>query len=259
MQSSNAATASHHFVAAFDAFPGRCWNSGTAPDLRRDAREWLGRISAAIVQGEAAPTVQIDALVAALARWLTEDRAGILGAVHDHFGRVGLRSHALCVAVLMMNCAHDLDLGAERIHAFGVAGLLHDIGKLAVPPQILDKPGKLDAAEFAVMRGHPEKGVFLLRRCGIDDPQIIEVCRHHHERADGSGYPGGLRHEQIGLAARLCAICDVYDALISKRSYKPAWSVDQALEQLRAIGQFDPQLLEIFVSSIACRQVAALS
>ena len=136
------------------------------------------------------------------------------------------------------------------------ASALHDVGKVGVPDSILLKPGKLTDAEFEVMRSHPVLGAELLEGLMRDFGQYemivmgAAVARAHHERWDGKGYPSGLSGKDIPLAARIVAICDVYDALTSKRVYKDAWTDDDAMQVLRdgAGTQFDPDLVKIFLA-----------
>src|SRR5262249_30726106 len=112
-------------------------------------------------------------------------------------------------------------------------GLLHDIGKLSVPVEILQKPGPLDDDEFWIIKQHPERGRELLAELGGFDDSVGRLVLDHHERLDGSGYPRGLRDRELDLATRIPPVCDVYDALISTRAYRAAWSQEQALTLLR--------------------------
>ncbi|MBA2936232.1 HD-GYP domain-containing protein [Sphingomonas sp. CGMCC 1.13654] len=159
--------------------------------------------------------------------------------------------HSVAVSALMMNFARVLDRPADEVSALGMAGLLHDVGKIAMPPAILNKPGKLTDEEFAVMRRHSEDGARILKAgTGVPD-EAFDVCLHHHERMDGRGYPFGLTGDRLSLAARMGAICDVYDALTSHRAYKDAWSPQKALAEMKAWeGHFDPVLLRAFIRSL---------
>jgi CHASE2 domain-containing sensor protein len=130
------------------------------------------------------------------------------------------------------------------------ASALHDVGKIGIPDRVLLKPGRLDDPEWTVMKSHAEKGAVLLSDSRSDLLQLAEViARTHHERWDGSGYPRGLAGEEIPLAGRICAICDVFDALVSPRPYKDPWAVKSALAEIRSQSghQFDPDLVDIFV------------
>ena len=167
--------------------------------------------------------------------------------------------HSIAVAALLIHFARSLKLPEEEVSALGLAGLLHDIGKMAVPKALLDKPGKLDPPEMAVLRHHPEKGHALLS-AGPKLPDIVlDVCLHHHERYDGRGYPKGLTGDQLSLAARMSSICDVYDAITSQRPYKRPWSPSEALSRMRSwTGHFDTELLDRFIESIGIHPVGGL-
>lgn len=156
-----------------------------------------------------------------------------------------------CTRVADLACALARDAGMdERILLWlRMGALLHDVGKVTVPDAILTKTGPLTPSEQAVMRLHPITGEALLT--GIDFPwDIRPMIRHHHERWDGTGYPDRLRGEEIPLAARLLTIVDVYDALTSARSYRPAFAPDDAVGLMRADSGtiFDPRLLDVFLS-----------
>ncbi|GAC1668629.1 MAG: hypothetical protein NVS9B8_11080 [Candidatus Limnocylindrales bacterium] len=153
---------------------------------------------------------------------------------------------------------HVRDLAAELAMATGIAAaeteqiawsaMLHDVGKIRVPDRVLLKPGKLDDDEWALIRKHPLWGEELLK--GDDGFALArQIARWHHEDWDGSGYPDALSGEAIPLAARIVRVVDVYDALRSERPYKPAWTVEQALQELRAMrGKgLDPDLVEVFL------------
>lgn len=156
--------------------------------------------------------------------------------------------HSVAVCALMIALARQLDLDEPTIADMGMAGLLHDVGKMAVPLTVLNKPAKLTDEEFALMQTHPEKGFRLLEETENLPALALDVCRHHHEKIDGTGYPHRLRGDQISLAARMGAICDVYDALTSNRAYKPAWMPLEAITRMREWeGQFDPELLFEFM------------
>ncbi len=187
----------------------------------------------------------------------------ISGSVHRNsralIGIVRLKSkdeytylHSVAVCALMVNFARHLGLPAATVRDLGLAGLVHDIGKMDVPSEILNKPGRLSDEEFAIARLHPERGVAMLGRMEAIPEAAIDVCHHHHEKIDGTGYPFGLKGDEISLAARMGAICDVYDALTSDRAYKHAWSPAEALTAMASWeGQFDRELFFAFCQSIA--------
>ncbi|MBV8394372.1 MAG: HD-GYP domain-containing protein, partial [Alphaproteobacteria bacterium] len=131
--------------------------------------------------------------------------------------------HSVAVCALMIGLSRQLGLSEAQTREAGLAGLLHDVGKMAMPLDVLNKPGKLTDEEFDVMRSHPERGWAMLSEGGAVPASALDVCLHHHEKIDGSGYPKRLKGEQISRLARMGAICDVYDAITSNRPYKTAW------------------------------------
>jgi HD-GYP domain-containing protein (c-di-GMP phosphodiesterase class II) len=141
--------------------------------------------------------------------------------------------HTRRVALLAVRVGEQLGLSASRLRTLAIGGLVHDIGKLAVPDAILKKPGALDDEEYGVVQGHPDWGTKLLNELGGFSQAVRQLVRDHHERLDGAGYPRGLKAEEIDLDTRILTVCDVYDALISKRVYRPAWTHEDAMALLR--------------------------
>jgi putative nucleotidyltransferase with HDIG domain len=140
--------------------------------------------------------------------------------------------HSLSVAALCISFGHYLGLEPHLIRALGVGGLLHDLGKVKVPSALLNKPGPLTAREWEVMKTHVAEGQQILEETtGIDQLSIC-VCQHHHERLDGTGYPEGLKGEQISKVGQIAAIVDIYDALCSERCYKHALAPTLALRKV---------------------------
>lgn len=154
--------------------------------------------------------------------------------------------HTRRVALLAVRVGEELALPAATLRDLAVGGLLHDIGKLSVPVEILRKPGRLEDHEFAAITCHPGAGVRLLRELGGFPPAVLRLVAEHHERLDGSGYPAGLGADRLGIGSRVLAVCDVYDALVSDRVYREAWSPQRALALLReeAGTGFDPACVE---------------
>jgi putative nucleotidyltransferase with HDIG domain len=150
-------------------------------------------------------------------------------------------AHSENVAALAVAVGEELGLAPDSLRRLAVAGLLHDIGKLQIPPAILNKPGRLTDDEFRTVKTHPQAGADILANVGSFDEEIPIVVAHH-ERLDGGGYPLGLRGEQIPLEARILAICDVYDALTSWRAYREPWTRERALELIESEtgAAFDP-------------------
>ena len=168
--------------------------------------------------------------------------------------------HSVAVCALMVSLARQLRLDERQTLAAGRAGLLHDLGKATVPLDVLNTPGKLTDEEFTVVRTHPEHGHAMLQAIGDVDAEVLDACLHHHEKMDGTGYPHRLQSEQIGLMARMTAICDVYDAVTSDRPYKKAWDPSEALRRMAEWSgtHFDKRLFQAFVKSIGIYPVGSL-
>lgn len=164
----------------------------------------------------------------------------------SHIRRISLYSRKLAVLAGMDSAAVEL---------ITLASPLHDIGKVAIPDRILNKPGKLDAEEWAVMKTHAEEGFKLLAHPDFGVMQAgAEIAITHHERWDGTGYPKGLAGEQIPIMGRVVALVDVFDALLSRRAYKEAWPLAQVAEQIGSLraSHFDPALVDILLENIEC-------
>jgi putative nucleotidyltransferase with HDIG domain len=158
-------------------------------------------------------------------------------------------THGHCQRVSFFGCvlADSMGMDARSLFWFRLGALLHDIGKIIVPTEVLNKAGELTEEEWAIMKRHPEAGLDLV--ADIDFPgDVRAIIRNHHERWDGRGYPDGLEGEEIPFAARILCVADVYDALTTARSYRDSLSHARAAEVMRASkGQFDPHLLEAFL------------
>jgi putative nucleotidyltransferase with HDIG domain len=200
-----------------------------ALDLRRAAqsRPLVGDVCGAdlVSAEEAFLGAQVHALITCL--------AGKDKYTEEHTRRVALRA---------VQVGEELGFTGRRLRALATGALVHDIGKLSVPDAVLQKPGPLTDEEFAVVKRHPEWGDKMLADLGFDT-DVRQLVRDHHERLDGSGYPHGYDRTLISLDARILAVCDVYDALISRRVYRDAWSHERAVALLHEESgtSFDPK------------------
>jgi putative nucleotidyltransferase with HDIG domain len=220
------------------------------PALLMNWRElgwWLGHLWELIGIGLVGVPVALDLHRAVQSRPLTGDlRCTELVAAADAF--LGPQVHALLrrlaekddytaehtrsVSLLAVRVGEELGLPPARLRQLAIGALLHDIGKLSVPNGILQKPAALTDAEYDVIRRHPDWGRDLALELGFG-PQVARLVSDHHERLDGSGYPRGLRETSLDLETRVLMVCDVFDALLSTRVYRDAWTLDRALQLLR--------------------------
>ena len=167
--------------------------------------------------------------------------------------------HSVAVCALMVALARQIQLPDAQVRSAGFAGLLHDIGKATSPDDILNKSGKLTDVEFNVMRQHPVAGHALLLEAQGADDIALDVCLHHHEKIDGSGYPHKLRDSEISLFAKMGAVCDVYDAVTSERPYNKGWDPAETIHRMAEWkGHFDPTIFQLFVKSIGIYPVGSL-
>jgi putative nucleotidyltransferase with HDIG domain len=167
--------------------------------------------------------------------------------------------HSVAVCAMMVALSKKLGLDEPQTRLCGMAGLLHDMGKVAMPIEVLNKPGKLTDAEFDIMRSHPAEGHKILANSSSVDAVSLDVVLHHHEKIDGSGYPERLKGDDISLYAKMAAVCDVYDAITSNRPYKSGWDPAESLRRMAEwSGHFDPKVFQAFVKSIGIYPVGSL-
>jgi HD-GYP domain-containing protein (c-di-GMP phosphodiesterase class II) len=201
-----------------------------AIDLRRaaESRPLWGDLSAAEL------VAKEEAFLGSRVRALTLRLAEKDGSTEEHTRRVALRA---------VQVGEELGLPPHRLRDLAIGGLLHDIGKLSVPDRILKKPGPLTDEEFDLVKQHPEWGRKLLGELGGFGDTVRRLVLDHHERLTGDGYPRGLEGGQLELDTRLLTVCDVYDALVSPRVYRPAWTHERAIALLREESgtAFDPR------------------
>lgn len=190
-----------------------------------------------LIQEQADETTRIQEEVIFSFAEITENKSGQTG---QHIKRVSEYSEIL---------AEQLGLPAETCEQIRIASTMHDVGKLMIPSEILDKPGKLTNEEYAVIKTHTTYGGKLLENVEGDVLKLSRtIAMQHHERYDGKGYPSGIAGEEISLEGRIVSVADVYDALTSRRSYKEAWDEKDAYQEiLKGKGtQFDPQVVDAF-------------
>jgi putative nucleotidyltransferase with HDIG domain len=209
--------------------------------------------------GKAVDVNEILPVVDDISRSVLRNSDALIGLVRLKTKNDYTYMHSVAVCALMVALGRQLGMSESELRDAGLAGLLHDIGKMAVPDQILDKPGSLTDEEFRVIKMHPVVGHRILSKSGGVPDTALDVALHHHEKIDGSGYPHGLADAQISLHARMGAICDVYDALTSNRVYKAGWCPTQAIRKMATWkGHFDPSIFQAFVKSVGIYPVGSL-
>jgi putative two-component system response regulator len=180
-----------------------------------------------------------------------EPTEGILYALAQAVEQRDVHTSGHCARMAFIGVSLGIAMGLERECLISLyrGGYLHDVGKVGIPDSILFKSGKLTAKEWVVMRSHAARGEEICRHLPSLAP-VLPIIRHHHERWDGSGYPDGLRGDQIPLLARIVQTADIYDALTSARPYKPALRPDEALrilEEETDRGWRDPEIVRLFI------------
>ena len=160
--------------------------------------------------------------------------------------------HSVAVCALMISLGKQMGLNEALMKDLGMAGLLHDVGKMMIPDEILNKPGRLTDEEFTVVKDHPMRGWEILKGSAGVCEMALDVCLHHHEKIDGSGYPDKLSGEALSLYSRMGAVCDVYDAITSNRCYKAGWEPVEAIRKMAEWqeGHFDGTVFHAFVKTI---------
>ena len=168
--------------------------------------------------------------------------------------------HSVAVCGLMIALARQMQLDEQQTRDAGLAGLLHDIGKMAIPPEVLNKPGKLTDEEFTLVKTHPEEAHKMLSNAKGISEVALDVCLHHHEKVDGSGYPHRLPRERISQFAKMGAVCDVYDAVTSDRPYKKGWDPGEAVRRMAewSSGHFESAVFHAFVKAVGIYPIGAL-
>ncbi|RLJ37406.1 HD-GYP domain-containing protein [Acidovorax sp. 106] len=210
--------------------------------------------------GKAVDSVSAQNLVEEISDSVTRNPGALISLARLKTADDYTYMHSVAVCAMMVALAKQVGLSEEHTRSAGMAGLLHDLGKAAIPLAVLNKPGKLTDDEFEVIKSHPVEGYNMLKEGGSVEDSVLDACLHHHEKIDGSGYPDKLKGDEITLIARMTAICDVYDAITSDRPYKRGWDPSESLRRMAewTKGHFDPRLFQAFVKSIGIYPVGSL-
>ncbi|HET9113871.1 MAG TPA: HD-GYP domain-containing protein [Burkholderiales bacterium] len=210
--------------------------------------------------GEALPVGDMALLVDEIYQSVSRNSGALLSLVRlkdkDNYTYL----HCVSVCALMIALGSRMGMHGDTLKSLGLAGLLHDIGKASVPLEVLNKPDRLTDEEFDLVKMHALKGWEMLQHAYGADDVALDVCRHHHERTDGTGYPDRVSGDALSVHARMGAICDIYDAVTSDRCYKKAWPPTEALRKMAQWqkGHLDEEIFQYFIKTVGIYPVGTL-
>jgi putative nucleotidyltransferase with HDIG domain len=209
--------------------------------------------------GKAIDTEAASPLVEEISASLDRNEGALISLVRLKASDDYTYMHSVAVCALMISLARELGLSEIEVRQAGVGGLLHDIGKALIPIEVLNKPGALTNEEFNLVKLHPERGHALLKQGNVTDEVVLDICLHHHEKIDGTGYPFKLDSSQISLFAKMGAVCDVYDAVTSNRPYKAGWEPGISLQRMSQWkDHFDDKVFQAFVKCVGIYPVGSI-
>ena len=231
-----------------------------AKKLIKEAKRTTQRLMGDVKLGKQIEMHQVEKIVEQMTESVLNNKDALISLLRIKTADEYTYMHSLAVSALCISFARELDFDADQIRQIGVGGLLHDIGKMKVPGEILNKPGPLTEKEFETMKSHVKEGDRILNESTNLDAACICVTAHHHERLDGTGYPEGLKGDQISRFGQVAAIVDIYDALSSERCYKVAMSPHVALRKLLEWSQsyLNRDLVEKFIAHVGIYPIGTL-
>lgn len=226
----------------------------------KDARKWIDTMLHDVRLGHSVDTKKARALVTQLADQVIKNPNALTWLTYLKERDEYTAMHCINVCILALRFGRELNLDKDSLHKLGMGTLLHDIGKMKVPDEVLNKPARLTKEEFEIIKAHPSDGHAMLVNENDIDQASLHIVLHHHERLDGGGYPDGLSGEEIPLLTRISSIVDVYDAITSDRCYHDGVAPSIALENLFkwASGNFDVSLLEKFIKCLGIYPVGSV-
>lgn len=228
--------------------------------LITDAKKTTRRLMDDAKLGKQIDVGQVETLVEKLTESVLNNKDALISLVRIKQKDEYTYMHSLAVSALCISFAQHLGLNAAQTQQIGIGGLLHDFGKVKVPPEILNKPGPLTEPEFEIMKKHVQHGMCILKQTTQIDESSIRVTADHHERLNGTGYPEGLRKDQISRFGQIAAVVDVYDALTAERCYKTSIPPTEALKKLFewSDGYLNRELVEQFIAHIGIYPIGTL-
>jgi len=226
----------------------------------KDARGWIDTMLEDSRLGKGVDTAKARELVTQLADEVITNPDALVWLTHLRSRDEYTATHCINVCILALTFGGTLELDDDQLHKLGIGALLHDIGKMQIPDEILNKPGSLTKHEFGIMMQHPSMGHAMLVNDNELAMESLHIVLHHHERLDGGGYPNGMSEDDIPLLTRIASIVDVYDAITSDRCYHDGVAPALALENLFkwAAGNFDVALLEKFIKCLGIYPIGSV-
>jgi len=232
---------------------------GKAAAIVQRGKQQIVLVFSSLKEGQSLPEEVASSLAGDVAESVLRQPGALVSLSRLKSQEDYLYLHSLAVSAMMVALARQLGMDEDRCRLAGLAGLMHNVGMAMVPAEVIRKKGKLSDEETFVVRSHPVQGYEMLKSSGDYAKEILETCLNHHERWDGTGYPFGLEGEAAPLFARMCAICDAYDAITSNRSYRSGWDPAESIAQMASwTGQFDPDLFNAFVRSLGVYPTGSL-
>ncbi len=233
---------------------------GFAQQILNEANQVIHAVLGDVRLGRQIQVERVHPVVSRITESILRNQGTLVSLCRIRQGDTYTFQHSVSVCALLATFCRALGMGPETIHEAGMGGMLHDLGKMRVPDHILNKPGKLTEAEFAVMKDHVILGVEVLRRTPGISRTVLQVAEEHHERYEGTGYPRHEKGEEISQLGRMAAIVDVYDAITSNRIYHKGMEPSAALTRLYEWSDhhFDPDLVQRFIQAIGIYPVGSL-
>ncbi len=220
--------------------------------IHAKARKAVVAMFSEVRMGKSVPVDQVYPLVDEIHQSVARNTDALLSLVRLKNADDYTYLHSVAVCTLMVALGKQMGLEGDHLRSAGVAGLLHDVGKMMVPDHVLNKPDRLTDEEFSIIQRHPRLGYEALVEARMEDPIVLDVCLHHHERTNGRGYPENLDADSITLFAKMGSVCDVYDAITSDRCYKKGWEPAEAIRKMVEWqdGHFDKEIFHAFIRTV---------
>jgi putative nucleotidyltransferase with HDIG domain len=233
---------------------------GFAKQIQKEANKVIHSILGDVRLGKQIQVERLQPVVSQITDSILRNQGTLVSLCRIREGDTYTFQHSVSVCTLLVTFCRYMEMSPEVIHEAGIGGMLHDIGKMRVPDHILNKPGKLTDAEFAIMKDHVVLGLEILRGTPGISKTVVQVAGEHHERFEGSGYPERLQGAEISQLGRMAAIVDVYDAITSNRIYHKGMEPPAALTKLFEWSEqhFDPELVQHFIQAIGIYPVGSL-